>query len=411
MKTTYYLSFLMLCVSFSVFAQQKKNLNKIIDELIPHIAVVNIGNTNEKEHFVKYLNFLKKVEDLKRLKGSIEFGFVGNEVDNSNLYTINTGMKANYGGYPLEVEATTNIQTQVTNGKFEENLSSLDISMDYHPFNNLTHETYVFVMRTKNKFLGINQRYEIGGGYVFNFYSGKEVDGKGKSLTSKGKDLIKKLNDNHKVYSSTTRRQPKAKRDKIKDVLNRHFRRNGQSLDADKYDTIYNSKVEQQKSIIKNFSKHRAALLVGFNYELEQTQDSLTLFNKDLDSTFNKTFEATNLFRFVIAPKYTLKGDKFKWSNVIFFKIGLLNLVDDIVIPDETISNQLVTDKRADYWMDLKTSFEFKISEQLSFVSTLNYVYDNAPKRIYFDDAEGIPRIAEAEQSFTGINFTLKYQF
>jgi len=399
-------------------------LNKTINDLLPQIALVEMGtitlkdstlNSKDtpihlKKEFIKYLDFLKQIENLKKLKGSIEFGFNGNEVDNTNLYTINTGMQANFGGYPLEVEATTNIQTQITDGKFEENLSSLDISMDYHLFNSLTHETYVFVKRTKNKFLGIDQRYEIGGGYVLNFYSGKSENGRVKSTTEKGKKFLKQLYKYEKLYSQLTTTDTLVK-DVIKSKLSSSLKKEKKDINNTNFDTIFNSRTEQEKSIIKSYSKHRVALLLGFNYEIEKTRDSLSLYNKELDSTFNKTFEATSLFRLVVAPKYTLKGDKFKWSNTVFFKIGLLNLVDDVVLPDEDISNQLVRDERADYWIDLSTSFEFEISEYLSFVSTINYVYDNAPKRIFFDNDNLIPQIAEAESRFTGINFKLKYKF
>ncbi|WP_435412912.1 hypothetical protein [Psychroserpens mesophilus] len=409
MKIQHFLSIVfMLSFNFS-FSQDNKTLSKTINDLFPHIALVEIKSDSTKKHFIDYLNFLKKVERLKKLKGAIEFGFNGSEVDNSNLYTIVTGMEASFGGYPLEIEAKTNIQTQITNGAFDENLSSLDISMDYHPFNNLTHETYVFVMRTKNKFLGIDQRYEIGGGYIFNFYSGNRENGVSNSLVKQGKDLIDKLYAYHETYSTET--NGVKLKDEIKSKLADHLTKNNNDIKRTNFDAIFNAKEEQQKSIIKRYSKHRVALLLGFNYEIEKTQDSLTLFNKELDTTFNKTFEATNLFRFVIAPKYNLQGERFKWTNTIFFKIGLLNLVDDLVIPDDTITNQLVTDKRTDYWMDLRTSFEFKISNYLAFVSTLNYVFDNAPKRIYFNGVNGIPTIAEAENSFTGINFKLKYQF
>ncbi|WP_040250856.1 hypothetical protein [Psychroserpens mesophilus] len=409
MKIQHFLSIVfMLSFNFS-FSQDNKTLSETINDLFPHIALVEIKSDSTKKHFIDYLNFLKKVERLKKLKGAIEFGFNGSEVDNSNLYTIVTGMEANFGGYPLEIEAKTNIQTQITNGAFDENLSSLDISMDYHPFNDLTHETYVFVMRTKNKFLGIDQRYEIGGGYIFNFYSGNRENGVSNSLVKQGKDLIDKLYAYHETYSTET--NGVKLKDEIKMKLADHLTKNNNDIKRTNFDAIFNAKEEQQKSIIKRYSKHRVALLLGFNYEIEKTQDSLTLFNKELDTTFNKTFEATNLFRFVIAPKYNLQGERFKWTNTIFFKIGLLNLVDDLVIPDDTITNQLVTDKRTDYWMDLRTSFEFKISNYLAFVSTLNYVFDNAPKRIYFNGVNGIPTIAEAENSFTGINFKLKYQF
>ncbi len=381
---------------------------EIVDKIYPRVEKINFINQiqndsisilEKQKDFINYLSFIKNIEKKKKLKGSIAFGFTGNEAENSSLFIINTGMEVNYGIYPLEIEAKTNIQTQVSNGKFEENLSSLEISMDYHPFDNLTSEAYSFIIRTKNTFLGINQRYEIGGGYIFNVYS-KTTHEKGQKLVEKSEKWKQKYSKKNLDELGITKcLKSYCKKEKL--------------LSSTDVNEIFRVKEDHENLIKKLYSKHRAALLLGINYEIEKTQDSLTLFNENNIAILKNNFEATSLFRFVIAPKYELRGDRFKWFTTSYFKTALLKPVDGIYTNENILTNPtpntILTDKKLDYWIDLKTSFTFGITNKLSFIASLNYIYDNAPKRQFYEDNSGIFKIAKAENRFTGINFNLKY--
>lgn len=140
--------------------------------------------------FHDFLKIVDKVNDLNGMSGSIKFGITGNESDESDLYVIQSGMEFNSGLFPLNVEASMNIQTQIQNGNFEEVVSNIDLSVDYLSANTYN-EGYAFVKRTRNTFLGIGQRYEIGGGYVANLY---------KSTLKKGRALSEKIDSFGEKY-------------------------------------------------------------------------------------------------------------------------------------------------------------------------------------------------------------------
>jgi len=422
MKAIYTILFLFLICTSQIGAQNEseKNVLDIIEKINPHIYSIpfkkdsikkkdSIILKNPNKEFNEYLNFVKKIEKLKNFTGSISFGFKGHEVDNSNLYTIDTGIQGTYGVFPLEVEAETNTQTQVNDGKLEENLSSLDISIEYHPKETLAFETYAFVLRTKNKFLNVDQRYEIGGGGVFNIYSAKIKNDKPEGITEEGEKLLNEWIEFEKKY-------PTKNIDSSETVgtIKKYFKEK-KLLDSSAINKLFKVKERHEKVIRKFYSKHRLVLLIGANYEIEKTKDSLSLFSKKADTIINKSFDATNLFRLIIAPKYVVQGKNFKWRNVIYFKIGLFNIVDDIYtnedVLDEANSNLILDDKLTDYWIDFQTTFEFKLTDKLTLESSLNYIYDNAPKRQYYRDGDDVFKIVRAEDSYTGISFKLKYKF
>lgn len=397
------ITFFSLIILLQLPAQEKeKPILDIVHNVLSEVHNMTSITDKERKSFINYLGFIRKIEKSESIQGSVKFGFNGNEVDNSNLYTILTGMEANYGIFPLEINAKMDVQTQVSNGDFEENLSNLHLSMDYHLDKEMLLETYAFVARTKNKFLGIDQRYELGGGIIVNLYSGVLPKAK---LTGKGEKLLKKLKAWQEKYPVETLNEIPIKQCLEDYCITKNI------LSKEEIKKLFEVQESHEKTLKKKYSKFRLGLLTGFNYEIERTKENLTLYNQDLDTPLNRTFDTTSLLRLTVAPKFEVQGDNFVWKNTLFFKIGLLNVVDNIILPDEDLTNIDIQDEKSDFWIDLRTSFSFKLTKKLSFVSSLNYVYDNAPKRIFFENSEGNFDIASAEDSFTGINFELKYTF
>ena len=335
--------------------------------------------------FNSYLKTISKIQEINSLSGSINFGIIGNESDNSDQYTIQSGMKFNSGLHPLNVEASMNIQTQIENGTFNEVVSTIDLSVDYLSANTI-HEGYAFVIRSRNTFLGVNQRYEIGGGYVANLF---------KSRMKKGQNLIDSIEKWETNYKKETL-------EKIN-----YYKNLKETFGEDEIEALF-TETEQHKSTVDvKYSRYRFAFLIGFNTEVEQTKENLELYDNDF--SFTNTFKGTTIFRLVVAPKFELKGEKFKWANTLYGKIRVAgddeSLVDNasvIMTPDEFRENNLT-----DFWIQFQSNFEFKLSKSLSLLATVNYIYDNAPKRQYYSTNQ----IAFAEQRYLGTAMSLKYSF
>ncbi|GAB1857298.1 hypothetical protein MHTCC0001_21340 [Flavobacteriaceae bacterium MHTCC 0001] len=386
-----------------------KDILKIIDEVKSNLYKLN-GNTRTKDSFLKYLNFVQGIEqERKQVYGSIAFGLNGNEVENKNLYNINTGVSIRYDNYPLEIEAAANILTQIADGKFDENLSVLNISMDYNIGKSTIHEGYAFINRSKIKFLGIDQRYEIGGGYICNVFTSTVEDINGqdviRSTIKEGHSLIKNSRKYKKAYTKN-----RLKRLTTLNRVNRRSNGTQKLLSENDINTLTSIFDDYEKIFKKKYSHFRLAFLIGINREIEKTQSDLPLYGSSIDTSY--TFDSTNIFRLVAAPKLEIRGGKFSWKTTCYFKQALFNSVDDEYNNSHLINNNsdpIITDKRSDYYLDLNTSFQFSLSKKLSLVADLIYVYDNAPKRRYFFDSNNFLELATAENNFTSIMFKLKY--
>ncbi|MBC8753435.1 hypothetical protein H2O64_02050 [Kordia sp. YSTF-M3] len=387
---------LLVCAPFLGIAQNSGDSKKLIRNIsldlfsYTHGSFTTDNTTLDMiEDFNSYLKTIGKIGEINSLSGSINFGIIGNESDNADQYTIQSGMNFNSGLFPLNVEASMNIQTQIQNGEFNEVVSNIDLSVDYLS-ENTTHEGYAFVIRSRNTFLGVNQRYEIGGGYVANLF---------KSTMKEGQALINSIKKWEGNYSKNTL-------DNID-----YYTHLKKTFGADDIEKLF-TETEKHKNTVKvKYSRYRFAFLIGFNTEVEQTKENLELYAND--STFTNNFKGTTIFRLVLAPKFELRGEKFKWSNTLFGKIRVAG--DDESSIDNT---SLITDpndfresKLTDFWIQFQSKFEFKLSKSLSLLATINYIYDNAPKRQFYLDANNSNLLAFAEQRYLGTAMSLKYSF
>lgn len=196
---------------------------------------------------LKFYRFYEK--EVEQIKGNAAFGFSGSESNNSSNYDINTNVSLSHGVFPFEKSLSTNFLTNLTNGVFSENISNVDVSFDFHPINYsrkikkrdirlkklgnkvirandkyrnafkkklptrdsllmkfeaiknkyynrekkfdqkevdaLWLETFAFLKRFNNSFLGIDQRYEAGAGIIFNFFSKNQLTIKGTQKNTK----------------------------------------------------------------------------------------------------------------------------------------------------------------------------------------------------------------------------------
>ena len=137
--------------------------------------------------FWEALALLRTEEDRQRaLKADILFGLSGDEAGEKSLYKLNTGISLSRGDFPSELAVVSRLGMQLRDGVLQEDVTSLQITYDYHATNNLQY--FAFAERFTDSFLSIQQRYEIGFGARLAKHFG--ANGGGRALAS-GADAVR----------------------------------------------------------------------------------------------------------------------------------------------------------------------------------------------------------------------------
>ena len=402
-----FITIFLSCYTLITYAQEQSFSNTI--DLITSkydsiYSKINTGGdflyaSNQNKYLTKkYLLDLKRLhEEEKAFVGQVAFSLNGQETKNTNNFIIGTGVNFSKGVSPFEFEFNSNIQAQTDNGEFRETVSNIDISFDYNFTDNIRHESYVFVRRTANALLGIDQRYEIGGGYIFNTYRGNnDTDKKYKGIIKKGSDKLRIIDHSGELLN-----------DGKDNVLGKNLETLAKNIDglANPRETILNRRKEIRSGLIKKYSKFRFSMLFGLNYELEKTKDSLPLYFNN-ETPIKNNFDATNRFRGVLRPGININGDNFSFSSKLYVKFGLFKKINS------EISEGLQVDDRVDYWSEWINSFDFQFTEKIGFRITYIFFYDNAPNRQFFNIGTATDpnyKVFEAEKRFSNIMFSFKY--
>lgn len=384
-----------------------------IDKLLIRNEAKNIAhkNNNRVEDSIKQYNtFLKalknQIQAENKISGTLGFGLGIQNSENQDLSQFNISAKGTKGFYPGEFKFDSRIVTQVQDGQFIENLSNLSMSYDHHLGRSLASEGYIFIKRTTNNFLNIDQRYEVGSGIVWNFFlSGKGVtknmDRLERRLTPKGQKKLKAL-------TSYIPKKGKALSEENDDENLKLCNDNICLSDLENLTELEKTKIKKEIrrsifSVIKQESKVRASLLGGLNYETERTTDSLRLrFRRD--SIRKQSFAPVNLVRAVIAPGVELKIDQFELTSRAYFKLA----ISDNDLTSEVIMDDL-TNKKTDYRIEWVNSASLKFNNKISVTATLNYVEINAPRRRFFV-VNGENQLFVAAKRFTNFNVGFEYK-
>ncbi|NNC33827.1 MAG: hypothetical protein HKO09_03015 [Croceitalea sp.] len=415
MKTTVpwlLLVFILLC---QPLLSQSSQLIGTIDSILPKDTLANqktnSGALFENNIFYKELLVLKAylLDETKlneQFNGKISFGLNGQEVKNSNFFVISTGIELSKGTYPFTFDLSSSFQAQIQNGALLETVSNLSISFDYnYSEKHVGQESYVFLTATNNSFLGIDQRYEIGGGLIFNLYSAQKY-------ITKGTPRIKaNRTDGPLNYGLTEAGQVKLigkNQDSILSDTSFNKEVDELRLFSEKSSEMKNLKKARKQftnNMIKQYSTTRLSLLAGVNYELEQTADSMELFNGDLIR--RGAFDATNRFRFVLRPGFAMQGGNFKFKSTAYFKLGIINEFKN------EVRNGPAMDKKADYWTEWTNSLNFKFTEKIGLSIVYSLFYDNAPNRLFFNVSDNTTpdfRLFEAEKVYRFMGFNFNYR-
>ncbi len=377
------------------------------------------------------------VEQEHRLNGKGHFAFSGNETASDDLFRLEAGVGMDQGLYPYELDVSTSLQMQLKGGSFQENVSDFDISFDFHPFRpdpverrlniqrklqhlqqalaakpsdeDLTHkirraeskrdqpvvasglwlENYVFAKRFSDGYLGIDHRYEIGGGVTMSFYS--------RAMTATGR----RNRDNMTRKPSYSRHGNDLLRclegcDPLRNIL---------QMSQDDLDAIARARSRFLVSNRKQYSKLKLSLLAGVFYELEQASINRTLSIDGTDTAISHTFLPTNVLRWEIRPGFVWRPqDRYKLKIYPFIKFPVESRY-------QTISDGVLTDVREDYFIDLYSSLDIGVDDHFSISIYYRMLYDHAPRAIILPRPDGSRLLVLGEQQRTSYGMSLNFDF
>ncbi|WP_299104388.1 hypothetical protein [uncultured Tenacibaculum sp.] len=425
-----------LCVCLGIKAQAPaKNVEAIKNKILDVSFLRSLDSTEAKTYekdVLPFLNYLiKNKKDLNKIQSKISFGLRGNDnYKHQSRYDFSSGFELTSGYYPHRLSFKAFLSTQFFNGTLQENISDFKVKLNYH-FNerdehmekgeievkdNLSTEGYVYADRYSNQYLGIQQRYEIGSGFIFNWYSSQKVKQKKidgvvgytypkkyfRGLTKEGIEKMKSLylkpsiaidmdKSNIKICKKGTCPKP------VRLYKGTHAK---DSLMLEKeYSRLANS-------LKKKYSSFRVATQLGVFYEIEKGIAKDSIEQNQVLTEVTRNIETTDFLRWTVRPILEFKTDLFSASLKPALKMPMPWNWNSIV-RSENMQNKI--DKRLDYLVDVELRMTYSISNKFDINFELRHIYDNAPKRVYLDDLIDIPLLS-AESNHTFFNFTLSYK-
>lgn len=121
-----------------------------------------------------------------RFSGTV--GMVGNEAGENVSAKIDVKITSDIGEYPLQFDLAVGISTILDKDGLKESISDVDVSLDYHPLDDLWLEVFGAAAGASNTFLGIDRRYTAGSGVILNWYFPWMLDPGEEGLAGIGND-------------------------------------------------------------------------------------------------------------------------------------------------------------------------------------------------------------------------------
>ncbi|MEP6647492.1 MAG: hypothetical protein ABJC12_10425 [Saprospiraceae bacterium] len=344
-----------------------------LDTFNPAFTQVQKKNISSFWEEFKVLNQRELQE--RYFKGKTKFGFNGDYSSTKNMYVISPGISISRGTFPSQFRFKYNSDLTLTNNKITENLSNLYTSFDYHPAwgDRIPFEAFTFLSRFTDTYLGVDVRYEIGGGLVLSNWSRK--------FNKKG---IEEHDKTNKVKFDTLQYN------KLTNVWDFIPSTSPDHLSAIKVKKIEYSDIKMlmnvQKRInninVKQNSICRTGLLIGAFFELEKitSKDSITANIGRVANT--EDFAPTQKLRFECRPFLDwAPSSSIKFSLRPYFKFPFLpRFYESYISNGEEI-------KKFDWRLDLESSITISVEgpndfdgKGVSFSLGYNLYYDNAPQ-------------------------------
>lgn len=353
----------------------------------------------ETKALIKYLKEQEQKE--KKFNGITQFGFAGDKTGATSLYKINGGIAVSRGYYPDKFEFATDMGLVINNGVFSENVSNVFITFDHSlpTGDSLFLENYMVMTRFSDEFLGIDQRYELGGGFIVALWS--------KKLTATGKSEMKRL-----LKTNLARPQPDS--DSVRICIDgqcANFRQTNPN--SDDAELLYRAHQQAKVALRKKYNKFRLALLSGLIIEAEKITATDTLYTILGKQQFTQSYDATLKLRWEMRPTIDVKPTD-KWSFKIrpFIKMPM---------PWEwysTVNSHGFTSKAIDYRLDLLANLTIKLADwsnkQASLDVQYRILYDNAPQRNFLDpllSTDGLPLLLAAQKTHQIVRLMFQVKF
>ena len=339
---------------------------KFKDQSIEGASEEDQKELKELTTLMDYLNSFTSKESA--IKGGVNFGFSGDATDINDLFQVNAGINLDYGKYPYQLDFSTSIQTIINNGVFRENVSNIDLSFDYHHVNagnGLWLENYILLKRFGDNYLGIDQRYESGIGFILNYRS--------KKLTEKGDDIEAELDRKPVLHANGD--------DLIvcyEEICKRS--NNLKKLSPKEIEAIALTRKIYKNANRKQYNKLRLALLAGIFYEIDQSFARNNLTINDKDTLVTALFPTLTYLRWEIRPTI-----EYQPSDVLKIKIHpYLKMPLGGNNQREVRFGDLV-DVRDDYFIDIRTSLKAKVTRKIRLWDRISISLRQCPESRFFD--------------------------
>lgn len=415
---------------------QSKSRNAFVLKAEDSTSYKNFELLKETNQLLDFL--YEYIDNEHRLNGKGGFNFAGNQTSKNNLFKVGAGVSIDQGVYPYELDFSANVQSLLKDGDFQENFSDLDISFDFHPYtpsafskqkkyeakinelerekttnsteeenkqyllskymakiekvqdiNGLWLENYVLLKRSSDSYLGLDQAYNLGAGFIFSFYS--------KAMTKKGRANEEEMNrkPTYEMHGN----------DLIRCLTNCAPINNVLQLSASDIETLMSGRYRFLISNRKQYSQLRLSLLVGAYYELEKSTISNTINFNGKDTFMTFPFKPTNRPYGEIRPGIVWKPkDKYKLKIYPFLKIPLDRIKDKV-------SEGALSDIRTDYFIDFQSSLSIAIEDNFEVGIYYNMLYDNTPYRLFLKQLDNSYVLFSGENQRSSFGINLSFGF
>lgn len=406
---------MILCISINFFqtrviAQSTNDPTEILNLINNNFSTLPIQE-GKIDSFIRILGFLKKYHIENKNSGQISFGLDANSSKLSSLSRVQTGIKYKFGYFPYNVDVIAQLQTDYRNGELEESISNIDISYDFHlkkrndaitSQRDLVYEAFVYLNRSSNSYIGLESKYEVGGGFIFNFWSGfgnrgTTVNGSlNKGRLTAFADISQNKNEKTivKNYDALKIKYPilKALTDEQKEALS----------------TIYE---DVWLSNIKSYSRLRLAVLVGLFNEIEKVIifDSVRQSDNSLFYPQSISYPATSKWRITLRPTvYFNLSDEIRIKLLPYFKFSPIEFNNVVSYEHE---GNLLIDRKQDYVWNVVGEINFRVTPYFSTGIQYTNMYINAPNRNYILDNYGVPVLFMGQKQHKQVKINFTYEF
>lgn len=363
--------------------------------------------------YFKGLKAIKKSwEDQRQMTGKTTIGYNGDFQPGNDLFKMFGSVELSRGSFPSQLRVAAGVAITLQNGEFQENISEVRISYNYHPNvsaatsyarrdslekvrkgtsiikerDRLRWENFSYLSRFSDNFLNIEQRYELVLGRVLAWYSDALQEKVVKKETQIGKVLL------HDTLA--VRPVNRIARAMMADTLSK-----------DDLEAIREAHNRAKATLQKDGSKWRTGILFGVMGEVERNGtvkdslfvgDVLTAFSYAPETTMRLRFEMRPFVRWSPTHRFTVK-----WNP--YFVLPTWDMTS--IVTGKTLGGEEYEDRRYDWRLD--SQFEVSIAmdndddasnKEVSMGLSYRVLYDHAPARSFTGayDERGIPLLVSS---------------